>query len=264
MNINVKNYPKILVAVLTSGKPEKLERCLRSVNSNSSPHERIVVINTTDAAYTSQATQIAFDHGFPVHISKSNGLPGMGKNSVLDYFLKSDSDWLLPIDGDDFISDGCLSRLYYEIEKEVFDLGVLVGGRAIRPSGSLIPLKKIHLLPIIVRTALKSYTRKEIEEYIELVQKTYEEFFDGEPLNRTLLLNKNIAKNFRYDETMECASDLLFFRQVKKSKKVHPIWTTVEDLLYLYDFSEDGVVIDSFKNKYILKNLRKVVNHNDK
>lgn len=263
MNISVKNYPKILVAILTSGKPEKLERCLRSVNSNSSPHERIVVINTTDPEFTSLATKIALEHKFPVHISESNGMPGKGKNSVLDYFRRSDSDWLLPIDGDDFISDSCLSKLYYEIEKEKFDFGVLVGGKAIRPSGSLIPLKEIHLLPIIVRTAIKSYTREEVEEYIGLVQKTYEDFFDGEPLNRTLLLNRNVAKNFRYDETMECASDLLFFKQLKKSMKVHPIRTTTEDLLYFYDFSEEGIVMDSFKNKHILKNLRKVVNYND-
>ena len=109
---------KLLVAVLTSGKPEKLARCLKSVNSNSSPHERIVIINTTDNEYISQATQISFDHGFPVRVTESNGTPGRGKNSVLEHFLSTDADWLMQIDGDDYISDGCISRLHYEIEQK--------------------------------------------------------------------------------------------------------------------------------------------------
>ena len=53
---------KILVAILTSGKPEKLERCIQSVKSNSSPHEQVVICNTFDENYVSLVSQICYDN----------------------------------------------------------------------------------------------------------------------------------------------------------------------------------------------------------
>jgi len=245
---------KLLVAVLTSGKPEKLARCLKSVNSNSSPHERIVVINTTDTDYISQACQIAFDHGFPVRVTESNGTPGRGKNSVLEHFLGTDADWLMQIDGDDYISDGCISRLHYEIENNKFDIGCLVGGHAIRPSGKIIPLNQIELLPKVIRHA-SQWTEDEQLYYISYRNFIQSKTFNGEPFNRMILYNRVAAKH-RYSESLDIAEDLLYFLQSKKLFRVHEIDTKVEDFIYMYDFTDDGAVMKSLSEKTMISNLK--------
>jgi hypothetical protein len=43
------------------------------------------------------------EEGIDVTITDSNGRPGKGKNSVLDHFLKSDNQYMVQIDGDDFL-----------------------------------------------------------------------------------------------------------------------------------------------------------------
>lgn len=245
---------KLLVAVLTSGKPEKLARCLKSVNSNSSPHERIVVINTTDNDYISQATQISFDHGFPVRVTESNGTPGRGKNSVLEHFLSTDADWLMQIDGDDYISDGCISRLHYEIEQNEFDIGCLVGGHAIRPSGKIIALNQIELLPKVIRHASK-WSEEEQRYYISYKNFIQSKTFNGEAFNRMILYNRNAAKH-RYNESLDIAEDLLYFLQSQKMFRIHEIDTKVEDFIYMYDFTDDGAVMQSLSEKTMISNIK--------
>ena len=245
---------KLLVAVLTSGKPEKLARCLKSVNSNSSPHERIVVINTTDNDYTSQATQIAFEHGFPVRVTESNGTPGRGKNSVLEHFLSTDADWLMQIDGDDYISDGCLSRIHYEIENNDFDIGCLVGGHAVRPSGKIIKLNEVELLPKVIRHAMK-WTKEEQEYYISYKNFIRSKTFNEEAFNRMIVYNRHAAKH-RYNERLDIAEDLLYFLQARKIFSIREINTTVEDFIYMYDFTDDGAVMESLANKTMISNIK--------
>lgn len=245
---------KVLVAILTNGKPEKLERCLKSVNSNSSPHERIVVINTTDIDFSSLATQISFDNGFPVTKTKSNGTPGKGKNSVLRYFLASDADYLLQIDGDDYISETCIARLHEEIENTEFDIACLTNGYAISSSGKKITLSDIETLPKIMRHGL-TWEKEDLDYYFKYKEFIRSQTFNGEPFNRYLLYSRAAAK-YKFNESLDIAEDLLHFLQVKKLLKVHEISSTDEDFLYMYDFSDDGQVMGSIKNNKMLDNIK--------
>jgi len=85
--------------VLTSRKFGCLKRHFRSL-----PKEHTtVVINTTDKDYEQQAFQWCYDNKITAVITESNGKPGKGKNAVLDHFLESDYDYMVQIDGDDFL-----------------------------------------------------------------------------------------------------------------------------------------------------------------
>ena len=248
---------KVLVAILTAGKPEKLKRCLQSVKSNSSPHERVVVVNTQDDEYFSLACQISFDHGFDVVRSESNGTPGKGKNSVLRYFLTTDADYLFQIDGDDYISESCISRLNEEIESNEFDIACLTNGRALSASKKQITLFEIQTLPKVARLG----SRWPEEDLIYLAE--YEEFvrsrtINGEPFNRYLLLSRAAAKH-KFNENIDIAEDLLHFLQAKQHFHIHEISSTAEDFLYMYDFSGDGQVMASITNKTMVKNLKKMM-----
>lgn len=85
--------------VLTSRKFGCLKRHFRSL-----PKEHTtVVINTTDKAYEQKAFQWCYDNKITAVITESNGKPGKGKNAVLDHFLESEYDYMVQIDGDDFL-----------------------------------------------------------------------------------------------------------------------------------------------------------------
>ena len=248
---------KVLVAILTNGKPEKLKRCLESVNSNLSPHERIVVINTTDADYSSLATQISFDHRFPVIKTKSNGTPGMGKNSVLRYFLATDADYLLQIDGDDYISETCIARLHEEIENNEFDVACLSKGYALASSKRKIPVKDIHNLPKVARQGL-TWEKEDLDYWNQYLEFIASHTFNNDPFNRYMLLNRDSAK-YKFDETLDIAEDLLHFLQVKRDLRLHEICATEDDFLYMYDFSEDGQVMQAMKDKKMIDNFKEMM-----
>ncbi len=247
---------KLLVAVLTSGEPEKLDRCLRSVNSNSSPHERIVVINTTDPDYPSLATEIALEHGWPVHISESNGTPARGKNSVLDHFRKTDSDWLFQIDGDDYISDGCLARLHYEIDQNEFDAAVLIGSQILDPNGDQREFAEGLSSDAVLQYAGK-WTKEEHAIYLKFKKHLEQKTFDGDLLNRFLLMNRKIAEH-RFNETLAAAEDNLFYIQTADTYKVHPIDVKEDDFIYMYDQTTEGAFRRSLKDGKFLNDIRKI------
>lgn len=85
--------------VLTSRKFECLKRHFRSLPKA----QTTVVINTTDKEYEQKAFQWCYDNKITAVITESNGNPGKGKNAVLDHFLESDYDYMVQIDGDDFL-----------------------------------------------------------------------------------------------------------------------------------------------------------------
>jgi len=88
----------------------------------------------------------------------------------------------------------------------------------------------------------------------------YKEFIrsqtlNGEPFNRYLLISREAAK-VKFNESLDIAEDLLHFLQVKRFMKIHEVSSDKDDFLYMYDFSEDGQVMNSIKDKSMLKNIR--------
>jgi glycosyltransferase involved in cell wall biosynthesis len=248
---------KVLVAILTNGKPEKLKRCLESVNSNLSPHERIVVINTTDADYSSLATQISFDHRFPVIKTKSNGTPGMGKNSVLRYFLATDADYLLQIDGDDYISETCIARLHEEIENNEFDVACLTKGYALSPVNRKIAIDEIQSLPKIIKYAM-GWGAENIQYFLDNKEFVRSKTIDGGSFNRVVLFGREAARKYKFNDKMNVAEDLLFYLQVERDEafNIHEISASEEDFLYMYDFCNDGAVMSSMKDGTMVSNVK--------
>lgn len=62
-----------------------------------------VIINTLDDNYASECYAWCKTNGVDVEITESNGMPGKGKNSVLDHFGTTNYKFMLLIDGDDFV-----------------------------------------------------------------------------------------------------------------------------------------------------------------
>jgi hypothetical protein len=86
--------------ILTSGSLRCLARHFRVFK----PTEAVVVINTKDEEYELAATEFCKQYSIEYHVTKSDGTPATGKNAVIDTFLASDNEYMVQVDGDDFIT----------------------------------------------------------------------------------------------------------------------------------------------------------------
>lgn len=103
---------KILSVVLTS---ENVNACRRAVDSFPEHADVCVMCNSQNIKHFSELRHSGIT--VPIYYSKSNGTPGCGKQSVYDLFLSSDYDYLIQIDGDDFL----YPTGYELIEKYILD-----------------------------------------------------------------------------------------------------------------------------------------------
>ena len=111
---------KFLTAVLTT---HNLNACKRAVDSFKGV-DTVVIVNTLNSDYYGEVKK-AVD--VKVIETPSAGTPGVGKQSVLDYFLNvTDYDFLFVIDGDDLIYPGGYEILRdYVIEHSPDVLGIV-------------------------------------------------------------------------------------------------------------------------------------------
>ena len=121
----------LLVGVLTDRYPEKLERCLKSIDGQGTNVGRVVVCNTLDLDHIPLSKAIVEQYGWTFVVTESNGTCSKGKNSVLDYFATTDYDYLTLIDGDDYFEPKSLSILENVIAKHDPDVVGLIGSSAI-------------------------------------------------------------------------------------------------------------------------------------
>jgi hypothetical protein len=95
---------KLKFYVLTSENLEALKRHTSLEHSNIPKEQLVVVINSLNPIYVQEAVSHCKHERIEYHISESNGTPSKGKNSVFDIFLKSDNEYCVLIDGDDFLT----------------------------------------------------------------------------------------------------------------------------------------------------------------
>jgi tetratricopeptide (TPR) repeat protein len=125
---------KVLIAVLTSDDVNILDLCFNSIVTQipkipATLTERVsfhpvVIVNTLKEGYYGEVcTRLKDKYNFTNVIqTESNGKPGKGHNSVLEYFRNCEEyDWLMPIDGDDMLYYTALQQfaLFLCVQHEV-------------------------------------------------------------------------------------------------------------------------------------------------
>lgn len=64
----------------------------------------VIVINTMDNDFKAEAVTYCTDNNLEYYVTESDSGPSKGKNSVFDLFQASDNDYMVLIDGDDFVT----------------------------------------------------------------------------------------------------------------------------------------------------------------
>lgn len=222
---------KFLVGVLTTRDAEKTKRCIDSINSDKV--DVVVIVNSPDPGYLRQVEERCA--GYKVIETLCNGTPGKGKNSVLDYFIQHRYDYLLPIDGDDFYTEGAVKQIvrYVNMIEDVDVLGQLENTMSYK--GKETVWKDFSKNMASGTFAAKSRANwRTIRQFNRLTDEVF-------PFNRLLVLSQYAAKNFRYNEEILVADDLLanFVLYANNNLKYYLLknrnW-------YYYDLTDGGVL----------------------
>jgi len=115
---------RLLLAVLTSSKPDLARLCYDSIQSQQPQHhplytvDIVVVVNSTNPHHLDDIRQV-MPPGTNIEETESNGRPGKGHNSVLHYFQRHDEyDYCVMVDGDDFLYPRALNKLQHYLQYE--------------------------------------------------------------------------------------------------------------------------------------------------
>jgi len=145
--------------LLTSNSLETLIRNSEIIHSE----DLVVVINTRDDNYRDYAEEYCIENDLEYYITPSDGTPATGKNSVIKLFLESDNDYMVQIDGDDFITP-LGYRLYKSVSQHPTPPDMIVHYRQPRITTGLDPDYIIKLCEDLTKLT---------EEDIKLTELTY-------------------------------------------------------------------------------------------
>lgn len=226
----------ILVAILANRFPDKLERCIDSVKSQTS--DIVVVCNTLDENFVVEAKEIANKHSITFVVTESNGTPAKGKNSVLDYFTRTDYDYLFIVDGDDFLCENAIGKLEKVVGQHPCDVLVLVAGE------QALVGKDYMLANDWANTddyKRKTITRSTIHN-IRPLMRLRTELAKLLPNNRLLLFSKGSLPYAKFDESLigltEYHLSIKLLHHVKNKDIVYLGLSSPD--IYVYDTNDVG------------------------
>jgi len=248
-SVGERNKPerkhKIKYYILTSDNPEALERHISPEYSNIPKEDIVIVINTLDKKYSEYVVEWCEKNSIEYHITHSNGTPARGKNTLIDLFLKSDNDYMVQVDGDDYLTEhgvwvyDHLSRIDNPPDvvclknqlSTILDREYLIENK-INPY--VLPLEDIPVLKSLYFTA----DWKSIEEYdvvpdfinngcsesdAKIFAEYHKEFYrlqklyceDNESHCRVTWLSKKAASRHKFPEHLVVGEDTIFYFNLK-------------------------------------------------
>ena len=246
---------KHLVCLLTSNYPEKLKRSIESVIPQT--QDVVVVCNTLDSSYPQVATLIAESYGLQCIVTESNGTPAKGKNSVLEYFLSTDYDYLTQVDADDYLLPDAVSTIRDTIKQN--------------PSLDVLGLKNMNVVLNGQKYNEKTLLSNRIAGSFANITDTEHriDLFNLNILmrkilffNRMILYSRKCVENFRFDETLQGCEDLVGLYQLYHDPNIN--YVRIEDTIYLYDLEETGNFLiflsDASEVKRVREKVESIVN----
>jgi len=248
--------------VLTSGNLRTLHRQFNTLK----PNETVVIINSLNSEYVEQAADFCASNDIEHHITESDGTPSTGKNSLLDKFLESDNEYMIQVDGDDYITPYgrnlyrtvalgdsppdiiCLAnQLSVQTpQDEFFDLfSKQVDSRSVKKEYFFIPVKHTaHWTHDLNKRTRNTHVPKVNEQEIRKMMR------DGIPedIAREWLSNRKVLEEYTvdYGDMMNTLNRLVFYsRKGAQHTRFDPDHRIGEDVLQYYKLkklSYDGVL----------------------
>lgn len=232
--------PNILVTLLTSSGIKYLKESVNSIlgqKYTNFQYNLVIVVNTLNDSYYDLVKKT-----FPnieIIRTESNGRPGKGHNSVINYFSdNSHYDYLIPIDGDDFLYPIALHQIEKYIHNYNNDVIFLMYTDQLTNTLNNVNIPHINILN-------KSYLLWNFNHitdkqwYIDKGPNPFENkiFTMNTPGRLILLSRKMIHYNLYYQEDCKLYDDYYLFMQILElmySSDIKVI-KTGDNNIYLYN-----------------------------
>ena len=245
-----------LVAILTSDKIDKLERCIKSVYQQTALSDIVVIINTMDTQYATSAQQVCEQYGIRYAVTDSNGTPAKGKNSVLDFFLNTEYDYLTQIDGDDYLTPNAINKIHGIIENNP-DIDIL----GLTNNTMTCQGKQYIVQDFFESSDIYSFAGIAGREALNLIA-LGKFMINHLPCNRMLLYSRRCAESFRFDESFTGAEDIVASYELYYNSNL--TYSFTHEHLYNYELESGGnfntFLATNTEVKKVHAKLRTVVN----
>lgn len=228
---------KFLIGILTSDDTAKLERAIKSVEGDV---DILVVANSLDTSYAEKAKEVADRYGCQFIETVSNGTPGRGKQSVLDIFCQSEYDYLIPIDGDDYLSTDGIQRITDIVNQETCDVLGNIGQHMADGKNVVEDLFMNDMF------AYKKWSVAELRSWVRF-SKTISKFNLPAMMIRFICLSKKAAQSFRYRDDLQGSEDMYAACELYSNPELK--FHTTSDEIYIYDFDNGGAFWKFYSNK---------------
>jgi hypothetical protein len=246
--------------ILTSNNLKALKRHNDIKFSNIAKEDTVIVINSLNKKYIKKAKEYCELNELEYYITKSNGTPSKGKNSVLDIFISSDNDYCVLIDGDDFLTaHGVWFYKNLETLKEPPDAVCLTNQVSLRYiSGELYALNPFsvdydYLLEKDYYTGFKKTEKLSHEKstYFTALHRKYylqqQKYSEGNEVHCRVTWMSKKAAQFKFDEDVVIGEDTLQMLRLKHEAvegKLNFYSTDENPITYIYDEREAGIVME--------------------
>lgn len=241
---------KLLIAALTHHDEKRLERLLKTVDfqlMHNFQVSKVVICNTLDSSYPEKAKSVAEKYQCTFVQTESNGRPGKGKNSVLDYFLTTDNDYLLMIDGDDFLYPCALESLEHFQKLGIDAVGLLTNDIVDTKFFDTYKFAKVN-----DDTYLYSWFDEQVQwvslPEFESTVNVFNPLGSQTTPDRMVFFSKKAATLLRCSEELEVYEDLIL------SLKARALWAngqlsyinTASTYIYVYDKTNENSTCKKF------------------
>lgn len=239
----------ILLAILTSEKIHKLERCIESVIPQVDLSNIVIIINSLDENYTTQAQTLANRYNIKHVVTESNGKPGKGKNSLIEYFLNSEFSHVIPVDGDDMLLPNAVEKLTYIGNDRNPDILGLIDGLVLLNDVTL-PVTEWQDHEVLLKRSIDNTDPKNLKRlniHVVKLKRVASEY--GNALNRFVLINRKAASYIRYDESISSGEDVkqgMILKLMQRAGKLDYLLLSSQTI-YLYDVTDPGACFAACK-----------------
>ena len=229
---------KFLITILTSYNEYILFQTFLNIygkNNKNFNYTIVIIVNSENPEYYRNVCEKFKKYKIEIIKTESNGKPGKGHNSVINYFKNnSEYDYLIPIDGDDFLYPHALEQISKIL---IYNPTIVVGGNEdyISNFKDLYNTKNCYKL----ENSYFLYTEPNIYTNIN-----FSLYNKGTPY-RLILLHKSVFKytkelfkndeNKLYCEKSKVFDDYLFYLNV----------------LYLHYYTKSNIYYINLKNIYL-------------
>lgn len=262
---------KFLITLLTSNNEKLLKLSYETVinqKNHDLDYDVIIVVNSLNSDYYNNVCEEFSDYDVEIIETESNGKPGKGHNSVMNVFKNHKQyDYLITIDGDDFLYPYALHQLEKSLKEEP-DILVLQGNDLLSWNSDSDSSSNIYLNNGFYLIKQHGYALNKWENSRDLVNKNpFKENHFITPIRNILCSRKVLSLDIDkyYCEKCYVLDDYLFYLHflniyIKGDLKINVINSNhiylyndlnISAVHNIYKLDKDYDYIKSYKSDFI-------------